>query len=59
MTQTNYLHAHPATAKLIADGVVAAYVHDLSRRHPRTEPPAVSRRRADPSAPSQLGASTR
>ena len=35
MTQTNYLHAHPATAKLIADGVVAAYVHDLSRRHPR------------------------
>ena len=59
MTQTNYLHAHPATAKLIADGVVAAYVHDLSRRHPGREAPAVSPRRVDPSAPRPLDASSR
>jgi hypothetical protein len=59
MTQTNNPHADPATAKLIADGVVAAYVHDMSQRHSRTEPPSVSRRRGDPSAPRQLGASTR
>jgi hypothetical protein len=54
MTQMNRPLAHPATAKLIADGVVAAYVHDMSQRHARAQAPAVSRRRADPSAPRPL-----
>jgi hypothetical protein len=54
MTQMNRPLAHPVTAKLIADGVVAAYVHDMSRRHARAEATAVSRRRGDPSAPRPL-----
>jgi hypothetical protein len=59
MTQTNRPLAHAPTAKLIADGVVAAYVHDMSQRRARPQAPAVSRRRADPSAPRPLDEPTR
>jgi hypothetical protein len=55
MTQTKHPRAHPETARLIADGVVAAYVHDMSQRHARTEPPAVSRRGAESIGPEAPG----
>jgi hypothetical protein len=54
MTQTTRPRTYETTAKLIADGVLAAYVHDVSQRRQGAEAPVFSRRPADPSAPRPL-----
>ena len=36
--RTDHPSAHRPSAQLIADGVVAGYIHDISERRPRYDP---------------------